>query len=375
MIPIMASPMEFLTTRLHARRVPWVDREGFDAACHLPSVGALAQTRYPDGATRTAPELHRRLVADAVAELADSARSLTGPARRLVDWLSVSWQLDRVRILLRARVARAPPQAIQACLASLPAAGDFDLERLAEAGSLRAFGERLPAGAPRDALLSLLDRSAPDPPLFLLEAALNRGYLAVLLERGAAVPLAERDLLLPLFRQEADLHHLQAILRGRFIHGLTPDQLSPLHLPGTNLPRCRFRRMLASPDLAGVAGLAVGRVIDTPPSTAATPGSLGSTASLAAALEHSAWERFGRLARRAYRRSHLGIAALAGHAALRRLEIANWIALAEGLRTRTRPEAIRLHFRRTRPESGSRTEPGPGLESIPSIPPPGRAHA
>ena len=60
-------------------------------------------------------------------------------------------------------------------------------------------------------------------------------------------------------------------------------------------------------------------------------------------IERLAWKRFLRLANAAFRHSHMGLGAVVGYLALRRVEVANLITISEGvrvdlpaLRTRTR---------------------------------------
>jgi vacuolar-type H+-ATPase subunit C/Vma6 len=174
-----------------------------------------------------------------------------------------------------------------------------------------------------------------------VEAALDRGYLNELVSRAAALSGEDRELVEPVIQQEADNLHLALIGRGKFVYGLEPERLLEFHVAGTKIPRQRFAAMLAEPDLAAVARLAEGRALDVPPS-----GLTGTGESIpdAAGLERCGWHRFARLANRAFRRSHVGLGAIVGYVALRRVEVANLITLSEAIRQGVEPDAIRGRF-------------------------------
>jgi vacuolar-type H+-ATPase subunit C/Vma6 len=89
--------------------------------------------------------------------------------------------------------------------------------------------------------------------------------------------------------------------------------------------------MLAASDVPTAAARAVGAAVDGLPQ-----GDID-----AALLETLAWHRYWRLARAAMVRSALALGTVAGYAAIRRVELANLITLAEGVRTGAEPDAIR----------------------------------
>ena len=116
-----------------------------------------------------------------------------------------------------------------------------------------------------------------------------------------------------------------------------------LHVSGTRIPRPRFAAMLAAPDLAHAAELALGRVIDE------QPGSVSGASGPAeqptpAVLEVLAQNRFLRLAHQVFRRSHMGSAAVVAFVALRRLEVVNLITLSEGIKARLSEDQLRARL-------------------------------
>jgi vacuolar-type H+-ATPase subunit C/Vma6 len=200
----------------------------------------------------------------------------------------------------------------------------------------------MPAGSLRRGLqaAAAMDREQPQP--FFFESALDGAYFQELVARAAALPQDDRELIEPMVFQEIDIFHLRLAMRARFLYGLAPDLLLPLHVKGTKVSRERFAALLADPDLPAAAQRLVGIVVDlAPPQVGAAGRTLAEDI---AALEGSAWTRFLRLANRAFRRSHMGLGAIVGYVGLRRVEVANLITAAEGIRTGASAEALRARL-------------------------------
>ena len=141
-------------------------------------------------------------------------------------------------------------------------------------------------------------------------------------------------------RHEVDTFHLMLVARGRFTYDLPPERLAWLYVPGTGLSRDRFGHMLEAATLRDAAREAAPFVLPTPLTDEGLLGT-GSTDPDPAILEPLTWNRYDRLARRAFRRSHMGLGAVVAFAALRRVEVANLITVSEGIRSETPPDAIR----------------------------------
>jgi len=306
MTPLMANNLDYLAARLHGRRSRMAEAERLDALCRTRSVAELSRALLAGTELQAAADLQRRLVQDLVRELAGFRGHAGGAGSRLIEWMLVRFQVENLKVLARGFATRA---------------------------SLDDFAAHVPRGPLRKGFLQAAAIYRDQPRPFFLEAALDRAWFAELLARAGAVSDEDEEVIRALVRQEADIFHLMLAARGRFHYGLAPELLLPLHVAGTNIPRGRFAAMLADSDLATAAGRIVGRVIDSlPPEVDAE------------ALEALAWNRFARLANRAFRRSHIGLGAVVGYVGLRRVEIANLITLSEGIRAGVASEAIRARM-------------------------------
>jgi vacuolar-type H+-ATPase subunit C/Vma6 len=181
----------------------------------------------------------------------------------------------------------------------------------------------------------MLVQALGSQPLFFLEAALDRGYLGELLSRATRLPREDLESVIALVQQEADIFHLMLVARGRFHDHLDPPRLLAQHVAGTRLPRARLAAMLNDSSLSAAMRRAVGRALDI-----AVPDQAGDEVELAAHIETLAWNRYRRLANRAFRCGHLGWGAIVGYVGLRRIETANFMTLSEGVRQGVEPDTL-----------------------------------
>lgn len=338
----LTNDADFLAARLHARRSRLAERERLDQLCGVRTVPELAHTVFPHADALTAAAFQRRVVEEIACELALAAKFVGGPAHEVLLGLLLRFQLENLKILLRGVLNHLPRAAVEQHLLSLPAPSSLDAGALLATDHLNALGQMLPRGVLRELLRRSARRWPDPPPLFLLEAALDQGYFAELIERARRLSGEDRALALPVLEQEANAFLLGLVMRGRFTYGLNPEWLLSFHIPGGGVSRARLRQMLAAPDPATVAGLALDHFLDDLPATP-KPGETNAPAD-EAGWEARATQRLLRLANRAFRRSHTGCAAIVGYAVIRRIEAANLITLSEAIRAEMSPEAIRARM-------------------------------
>jgi V/A-type H+-transporting ATPase subunit C len=330
---LIASDLDYLTARLHGRRSRLAETERLDDLCRLRTLTELGAAIIPGENFATAADLQRRFVTGVVGELSELSTQLTGPQARFLGWLLVRFQVENIKVILRGLLAKSTADETRRHLLPLPRDIEIDTDELLAAASLETFADLLPYEPLRESLTEAIVSHRNECRPFLFEAALDRGYFRELLVRVQGISGEDRDLIDPLIRQEIDTFHLMLIVRGRFTHDLKPEILLPFRVEGSAIPRGLFSIMLGDSDLQAVAMRAVGRVIDLSP---ATPD--------AAILESLAWHRFLRLANRAFRRSHMGFAAVIGYVSIRRIETANLITLSEGIRLGLAGDAIRARL-------------------------------
>ena len=342
MAQVAENNLDYLAACLHGRRGRVAEGERLKGLCRLRTISELSQAVFTDVELQTCAEVQGRTVEDLLSELSRARRYLDETGGELVAWMLARFQVENLKVLLRGFLDRTPLEVLQKHLVALPVEFALHARKRLAAQTLDRFIDDLPMGMPRQALRVALgsypDQSRP----FFFEAALDRGYFQELLARADRISEPDKKAVLLVIQQEVNIFQFLLAVRGRFGYGLLPELLLPLHIKGCGLTSNRFNAMLHAPNLRAAAGFAVGRVIDglpPEPESKTTSGRLD-----AARLEAMAWQRFLRLANRAFRQSHMGLAAIIGYLAIRRVEVANLVILSEGIRAEITPDNLLAHL-------------------------------
>lgn len=337
----MPPDLDRLAAVLHGRRSRMAEAERLDDLCRSRTLTELWGETFPGWEPQDHVGFQRLVVQDLVAELSGILACMSGTGARLLHWVLVRFQFEDLKLLIRTGLTDSPQSDALGHLVSLPPDVALDVQGLIAAEWLEDFIELAPQGVVRKCLKKTVEIYRTHPQPFFFEAVLDQGYFQELLSRAEHLQVADRRILEPLLFQEIDIFHLMLVIRGRFHYGLSHDLLLPLHVSGTRLPRWTFADMLNDKDLRSSAERGADRVFDSPLPEAG-PNERPEAASVTPAiLERLAWRRFIRLANRAFRQSHMGLASVFGYASLRRMEAANLITLSEGVRKGIPPEVIR----------------------------------
>jgi vacuolar-type H+-ATPase subunit C/Vma6 len=342
MTQVADNNLDYLAARCHGRRGQLAEAKRLDGLCRLLTIPELAGTVLPDAIFQTGAEFQRGTLEALVEELSRCPRHLDPAGSDLLSWMLIRFQVENIKVLLRAFLDHVPLAKVQPHLVTLPADLSLNAPALLAAETAEEFCARLPPVILRRALRVAFDKYRAFPRPFFLEAALDRGYFQELVARAGQLSDEDKEVIVPIIEQEVNMFLLMLAVRGKFGYDLTPELLLPLHVRSGGISTGRFNAMLTAADLRTAAAFAVGRVIDALPPEHES-GEI-SEAFDAAALEALAWKRLLRLANRAFRRSHMGLGAIIGYAGIRRVEVANLITLSEGIRAGVAPESIRARL-------------------------------
>ena len=108
-----ANNLDYLATRLHARRSRMAEAERLDALCQIRTLPELSRAVRLDTDYQAATEFQRRLVQDLAGEIAGCVRHVGGAGAELVAWLLVRFQVENLKTLLRGFVNQTPPEVLQ----------------------------------------------------------------------------------------------------------------------------------------------------------------------------------------------------------------------------------------------------------------------
>ncbi len=306
--------MDYLAARLHGRRARLAEGPRLRALCALGSPAALGEALFPGAGLTAAADIQARLAEEFIKETLEIRACLSGARAAFIEWQAARFQLENLKLIVRALAAGRDPAAAARLLIRLPACPGYG----AELGKAKNFEELL-AALPRGVLRGSLQAAYAAPPPagapFFYEARLDRDYLREMAARAAALGGEDGELAGLLCAQEAAVFNLELAARGINFHGFEKGALLELLASGPGLGPKRF------PELPG--------------SGAESEGAGPEQDGLAAA-----WRRCARLAARSFRRGHMEFGAAAGYVALRRAETSNLITVAEGLRLGLAAEEI-----------------------------------
>ena len=327
MTRVSSNDLDYLATRLHARRSRMAERERLAELCRARSVPELGRAIFPGAEIFVTADFQRRLVQDLAGEISGCLKHLDADDQDFIVWLLARFQIENAKILLRGFLNHTPLETLQPHLVQLPAGFALNTTALLAAKSLEEFIALLPVGSPRSRLRAVVTSQRESPTAFVLEAALDAGYFQELLARNNRLRGGESEIIKPLISQEANSFQFLLIVRGRFHFGLTAETLLPLLVSRKHGEW--LNAVLSAPDILSAAKSVVGIVIDALPAANQTSERAALEISL---IETLAWQRYLRLANLTFRRSHNGVGAVAGYFGVRRMEIANLITLSESIR-------------------------------------------
>jgi vacuolar-type H+-ATPase subunit C/Vma6 len=337
----VADDLDYLAACLHGRRSRMAEGDRLTALCRIHSFSEFVRAIFPGLESQEILDFQRRLAAELARELSGFPAHLSGPGAALLNWTLVRFQVENLKVLIRACLTKSSTADPQSYLAPLPSELALDTQGLAAAESLDAFVPLVPKGVLRGSLAEALDIYRDHSRPFFFEAALDHGYFKGLIARAERLSGEDREIITPVVSQEVDIFHLMLIIRGRFHYGLRPEMLLPLHITGTRIPSTLFIEMLNDQDLSVSGGRVAGRVFDGLPfERGSTDGSAAATFD-GSSLERLSWKRYLRLANLAFRQSHMGLGAIVGYGGIRRVEVANLITISEGIRKGMSAETIR----------------------------------
>src|ERR1051325_1255904 len=136
----MTNDMDYLAARLHGRRSQLAEASRLENLCRLPDVSELCRAVYPDTGFHALADFQRRLAQDLVRELCGFLNHLEGPGVALLGWMLTRFQVENMKVLIRAFAHRTPLETPEEYLLSLPHDLALDVQTILAAKSLARPG-------------------------------------------------------------------------------------------------------------------------------------------------------------------------------------------------------------------------------------------
>jgi vacuolar-type H+-ATPase subunit C/Vma6 len=261
----------------------------------------------------------RDLLADQIRELDGISRYLSGRISQVVQWLLAHYELENLKVALRAYVSKKTIAEAEAVMAPVPAWLALPMSRLFDAPDLRRFAAQVPAAEFREAMLQAIETDkAPDGTA--LETALDAAYYRKLLQLSDGTDEWVRKLV----AFDVDFRALSFILRSKFNYNLPLSKIRPFIVTsGLYLTPSFGERFYAAHDLA--------QAINAVPRSFLSLGKRRGIVSLQQMDEALLREQY-QLATRCFIESIVAISAVIAYCYLRRIEFANLVRVTESVR-------------------------------------------
>lgn len=198
-------------------------------------VGLLAGTAYHSTLTAIeepdpSPErVEKALRASLVNRLRLPLRFIRGEVETLLDWHWRRFELNNLKLALRAIAAGTPAPRIRAMLVPLGAASGLPWEALSESRSVSAAADRLPETPVgnffRRTLKQALDRYQRESEIFVLEVALDLAYYRQLLKLQEKLFRTDREYAEKFIGTRVESKNLLWAFRGRIFFDLSPEEI------------------------------------------------------------------------------------------------------------------------------------------------------
>jgi len=331
MISLIPTSVEFIQAKTHGLRSRVYEHERLDELCDLRSVGQLWHRLYPDATPGDHRELQRRLLADHVGALDGIRRFLPDALAPLYVWMMRRFQVENLKVLLRAWRAREPLARVRPFLAPLARDLELDAAAFLKAGGLADFLALVPDAALRSAAEAGAAHYADTGQTFFVEAALDVAYYSGLVARQRALPAAHRAGTDALVGNEIAAYNILTVFRLKLNYGLPYEQAARFLAPGAR-HAAELDRLFAFPDFGDMVKL-------LPPDLLPRDG--GRAIATIADLERALWQRILQVANRQFYHSVADLGAAVAFYTIKRVELANLFHVVEGVRYGMAPGAIR----------------------------------
>jgi len=322
---------EFITAKVHGMRSKLLEAERLTALTDCRSLHELFRRIHPSETFEGHAPFQREIVAEHVQSLWRVRRFLSGHIQALFTELVRQFQLDNLKVALRAYQAGMRLSAAEPLMIPVPKELALPIEWLLETPDPRRFVEAVQDTEWR-AILAEHVKTTERMDLFRCETALERVYWIRVVKLSA--PLGERAR--RLVTLDAAVHGVLMVLRAKFDYGLDAEQMGAAAFTNREyLNKKTIEALLAARDLETAVEAVPSRWL--PP--ALRRGILTVTALEDALLLHQY-----RTAVRCFVESVLDISAVVGFYYIKRAELNNLIRLSEGVRHSLPRDEIESHL-------------------------------
>ena len=313
-------PEDFINAKVRGMRSKLLEGNRLIALAESKGLPELFRRVQPAYTFESHLAFERDMLADHIRELALILKYLPGRVGDLFYWLLAYYQLENLKVALRAYVAKEAAADAEPMMAPVPAFLALPLQRLFEAPDLRRFAQGVPVAEFRAALIAETGASAETPDPAVLDTALDKAYCERLLELCPGMD----EWILRLVFYDVDVRSLFLIFRAKFNYKVAFSEIERFIVAsGVYLTRDLAARLYAARDLPQAIGAVPLGILPR----ARRRGILSLRE-----LEETLLLQQYRLANRCFVESVVNISAVVAYYYIKRVEFGNIVRVTEGVR-------------------------------------------
>jgi len=327
----LTGDFDFIQAKIHGLRSRLYELERLDDLCDLRTLPQLWHRLYPEADPGDHHALERWLLRDHVATLALIRGHLPERFAPFLTWTLRRFQVENLKVVLRAWKAREPLERVVPFLAPLPDEFALRPQALLKAASLAEFLLLVPMPEFRTAGEKTAPHQVETGDTFFVETAFDAAYYRGLLAHQQRLPGDHGRSTAPLVRLEVAAYNLLCLFRVKLNYNIPYDAARLLLVRGE--PHSfRLEQLYDFPDFADMLRFV--------PREMLPPGGAESLRTIAD-LERAFWQRLLQVANRTFYRSTGDLGGIVAFATLKRVELANLMRVIEGVRYGLEPKAVR----------------------------------
>ncbi len=306
--------------------------------CDAPNLADLAAVLAPDQPVGNSIALQRYLTSQHIAALYTVAKQLDGWEGDMFLWMLRRYQVENLKIILRAWATKAPTSALSLYTVSVPEPLDLPAEMLMQQPTMQELVLAIPDPQIREgALMGLADFEESGRPFFI-EAGIDKAYFHQLRKLAGDAPGDEEAAARKLIDLELDIYNVMTLLRALFNYSVSFSKIRPFLAPPGTVPISTIEQMRNAPDMPTATTFLPSVFFEerTPPLSGDE-------------LEIAFWTKLHRSANRVFYTSVLTFGAVAAFYYIKRVELANLIRISECIRYGERGDAVRQKLVTLRP--------------------------
>ena len=323
--------LDFLQAKVHGLRSRVYEFDRLDGLCDLRTITQLWHRLYPEADPADHHALERRLLADQVAVLEVLRSHLPEPLVPFFTWVLRRFQVENLKVLLRAWKAHEPPERVAPFLAPLPAEFALPAQALLKAATLADFLLVVPVRELRSAGEKAAAHQVETGETFFIETAFDAAYYNGLITHQQQLTGEHGRGTEKLVRLEVAAYNVLCLFRVKLSYSIPYEQARELLVKHAPHP-FRLERIYDFPDFTDMLKLVPRELL---------PREGAEGIRNVADLERALWERLLQVANRQFYRSAADLGGIVAFATIKRVELANLIRAIEGVRYGLAPEDIR----------------------------------